>query len=465
MSHASAVFPGSPGLLGLLALVAALGACHAASDAPHAAEIAAIEQRPTFLAPGVVEGEVLSGWIAGFGDPALQELVREALATNADLEQAAARVDLFAALARRAGAELLPELDLALAAGRGDENVGLGEVTRLEGRFVASWEPDLWGRLSAEKRASELDLEAAREDYLFARHALAAQTARAWFLLAAAYMRQGIDAQSLEQRERVERITRARYDAGEATPLDVDVTVGQSANARQLLELSRGLTSVAVLGLETLLGRYPSGELADEPLLPEISAPPPVGLPSELLERRPDVEAAQRALAATFARVDEAEAARLPRLALTASGGRASDDLHDLLDPSNAIWNLGANLFAPLLDAGRRQADVEAARALRRAALAQYIAVARRAFFEVEGALTAEDALRRRAHELDEAVDRLARARASGEERYFQGETQLLDLDQIHIQLYQAQRDLVETRLALALQRVDLHLALGGSFE
>ncbi len=412
-------------------------------------------------------GAVVSGWIDTFDDERLSELVAEALARNADLETAAASVDLSRALAEKAGASLVPAVDFFAGAARSDLRPvpGIGELTRIELGLSASWEVDLWGRLSSIERAAAFDAEAAASDYQFARHALAAGVARGWFLAIAARERIAIDERSIAQRERVERITKNRFDAGEAPGGDVDIAGGQSAGARALRELDRGAERLALLALETLVGRYPSGELEAATVLPPLTEPPPVGLPSDLLERRPDIVAARLAVRAAYERVEAAEDARLPRLTLTASGGRANTELNNLLDPANTIWSLGAGLLAPLFDGGSLRADLDAARARRRAALASYLGVARAAFLDVESALTNEVALRARERELADAAERLARARERSEDRYVQGESTLLDLDQIHVQLYLAERELVQVRLELALARVALHLSLGGSFE
>ncbi len=406
-----------------------------------------------------------SGWIANFGDPRLTALVLEALRHSPDVEQAAARADLARAQVRRANAAFRPVLGAYAEAGRGDlVNPGT-EATRFEFGLRASWEPDVWGRLSNARRAAILDDESARADLIAASHSLAAATAQAWFSALAAKKRVEVDERSLVQRERVERITRAHYEAGEQPGGDVDVAHGQTEGARQLAHQSRGALRLSLLALESLLGRYPSGELEASGEWVALPPPPPLGLPSQMLERRPDVVAAERAVAAAFERVAGAEKASLPQITLTAEGGYANDELRHLTDPSNVIWDLAAGLLAPLYAGGRLRAEVESAQAQRRGALAIYLSVARNAFFEVESALTQEATLRERETALAAAALHLGRAALRAEERYVQGEATILELDQIHTQLYQSERELVAVRADFVLQRVALHLALGGSFE
>jgi NodT family efflux transporter outer membrane factor (OMF) lipoprotein len=449
--------------LGAAAALFAAG-CATQRESWQAREFDGIEVRERFASAEVeAAGDVAAGWITSFGDQQLDALVAEALAHNSDLELAAARAEFAGAQSRRASAELVPQVDVFADVGRGDN--GLVQATRIDFGLAASWEPDVWGRLSSFERAAEYDEQSAQADYVAARQSLAAATARAWFLAIAAKQRVDVDERSLEQRERVERITRAHYEAGDQPRADLDVATGQTEGARQLAEQSRGALRSSLLALETLVGRYPSGALEAAAALPQPSDPPPLGLPSQLLERRPDVVAAERAVAAAYERVAGADAARLPRITLTAAGGFANDELKGLTDASNVIWNLGAGLLAPLFDGGRLRADADAARAQRRAALANYVGVARNAFLEVETALTAETSLRAREVLLAAAAEHLGRARERSEERYVEGEATLLDLDQLHTQFYLAERELVAARLDLALQRVALHLSLGGSFE
>jgi len=192
---------------------------------------------------------------------------------------------------------------------------------------------------------------------------------------------------------------------------------------------------------------------------------PPVGIPSEVLERRPDVVAADRRVAAAFGRVGSAKAAKLPRIALTAGGGQASGDLSNLFDPANLVWNLGANLLGPLFDGGEREAQVRIAQAAEREALASWVKTAQRAFLEVETALANERVLRLREGELRDAEVRLLRARDAGEARYGTGEATILEVDQLHANHAAAAKTLLQVRQELFQQRINLHLALGGSFE
>jgi outer membrane protein TolC len=183
-----------------------------------------------------------------------------------------------------------------------------------------------------------------------------------------------------------------------------------------------------------------------------------VGLPSQLLERRPDLIAADRVVAAAFYGVESARAAQLPRVALSASLGT-------MLDPTEAIWSIGANLLAPVFTGGRLQGEVQIATAQQRQALSQYVSVALRAFREVESALSNEQVLAYRQVKLERADEMLRSASRIADDRYNAGILNILDLTQVRRQDFANRSQLLRVRAERLRQRLNLHLALGGSFD
>jgi outer membrane protein TolC len=188
-------------------------------------------------------------------------------------------------------------------------------------------------------------------------------------------------------------------------------------------------------------------------------------LPSELLERRPDVVAAERRVAAAFDRVEEAKAAQLPRISLTAGGSSVSSDLIVLKEHSNPVWGLGANLIAPLYQGGALRAQVEIRTAEQKLAVADYARVAQRAFGDVEEALSAESALRDREAILGENINDNQRALDLAQVQYKVGKIDLRVVSQRQLALYGARTSRLHVQTEQLAQRVNLHLALGGSFE
>jgi outer membrane protein TolC len=195
-----------------------------------------------------------------------------------------------------------------------------------------------------------------------------------------------------------------------------------------------------------------------------VPAPVPDGLPSELLERRPDLVAAERRVAASFHAVQEAKAARLPRFALTASGGRSSDDLLQLLGVGASFWKAGLDVFAPLFLGGALQARVRAATAEEEASLNLFGQAALRAFGEVESALGSETLLADQQRYLESVLAQDTEAARLGRTRYEVGATDLLHVLEMQARVLDSQFALVTIRNDRLANRIALHLALGGGF-
>jgi outer membrane protein, multidrug efflux system len=191
----------------------------------------------------------------------------------------------------------------------------------------------------------------------------------------------------------------------------------------------------------------------------------PVGMPSQLLERRPDVIAAERRVAAAFDRVGEAKAAQLPRISLTAGGSSVSSDLLVLQDTSNPIWSIGANLIAPLYRGGELRAQVEIRSAEQKQAVAEYARAGQRAFGEVENALAAEVALRDRDAILEATIRDSERALELAQIQYRVGTIDLRTVEQNQLAVYSARIARLRVQTEQLAQRVNLHLALGGGFD
>jgi outer membrane protein TolC len=221
----------------------------------------------------------------------------------------------------------------------------------------------------------------------------------------------------------------------------------------------------ALRALEALAGRYPAAALRVPAQLATLPGPVPAGMPSELLERRPDVVAAERRVAAAFYRVEEAKAARLPRISLTASVSSISSDLFVLKDRDNPVWSVGASLTAPLFLGGQLQAQVETRTAEQKQALAEYGRVGARAFGEVENALSTAFVLEDREVILRQAVAANARALELANVRFRVGSGDQRAVQQQSLALHAARTALLRVQAERLVQRVNLHLALGGSFE
>jgi NodT family efflux transporter outer membrane factor (OMF) lipoprotein len=404
----------------------------------------------------------VDNWLAGFNDPQLAEAVAEAIAHNADLRVGAARVEQAQLYAKLAGARLYPSIDL-LAKGGGKLS---GDGSGLQGGVLsASWELDLWGRVRYGRSAAAFDAASAAADFEFARQSLAALVAKNWFLATEASLQLEAARETIRASETLAGLAGDRFRVGAGDQAEVFTTRGSVGGYRDIarqLELGR---EQAIRGLEVLLGRYPAAAAALSPRLPALPGGIPAGLPSELLERRPDVVAAERRVAAAFHRIHEAKAARLPAISLTSSLSAISSSLFVLQDRDNPSWSAGGSLVAPIYRGGELKTRVEIRTAEQKQAVAAYAAVGLRAFSEVETALASEIAASEREQILAQALADNEQALTVLQSQFKVGSADLRAVSNRQLAVTSARSALIRVQADQRVQRVNLHLALGGSFE
>jgi NodT family efflux transporter outer membrane factor (OMF) lipoprotein len=417
---------------------------------------------PQWTAAGAGTGAVTDNWVTTFGDHQLTAAIMEAIANNPDLRVGAARVEQALLYAKLAGATLYPSVDLLA---RGGAKMS-GDNSGLKGALLSmTWELDLWGRVRYARAAAVADARSAEADFEFARQSMAAVVARSWFLATEAGLQAAVARNTIQGGEELVRLAQSRTQVGVGNDEDVYVAranVGTYRDTLRQIELSR---EQAIRALEILLGRYPAAAAAVTTQLPNQPPPVPSGLPSELLERRPDVVAAERRVAAAFNRIGEAKAARLPSIALTAGASAISSDLFVLQDHDNPVWNLGARLLMPIYKGGALKTQVEIRTAEQKQAVASYASVGLRAFGEVENALAAEFAARDREQILTQTLADNQRALEIVQNQYKVGSTDLRFVTQRQLALVSTQAALIRMQAEQRVQRVNVHLALGGSFE
>jgi NodT family efflux transporter outer membrane factor (OMF) lipoprotein len=289
-----------------------------------------------------------AGWVEEFKDPIFEETVKQALFYNNDLRAASFRLEAAQASARKAGADLVPAVDLNLGGGRS----GTGESSKgnMGASVDISWELDVWGRINSQKEAASQEFYATKADFIYARQSIAAQTAKAYFLAIEAGSQRDLAAKYATNYVKTLEISQAFYEEGKSSTEDVHLAKSDLSRAKEALDKTDNAHKQSLRSLEILLGKYPSAEFAVAKNLPKIPKHLPAGTPSELLERRPDIKAASNRIEAAFSRKKSAKAARLPRLALTSSLGTSSEALSELGNPTNIFWNVIGNLVAPIVD-------------------------------------------------------------------------------------------------------------------
>ena len=426
------------------------------------AEALPVELPGQWTAAGAGSGAIADNWLATFRDDQLSAAVAEAIAHNADLRVAAARVEQALLYARLAGAKLYPSVDL-LARGGGKMS---GDGSGLQGAVLSvTWELDLWGRVRYGRAAATADALSAQADFEFARQSIAATVVRSWFLATEAGLQAEVARGTIRDGDELIRLAESRSKVGVGNDEDIFVARATAATYRDNLRQIELAREQAIRALELLLGRYPAAAASVTPSLPGQPDAVPAGLPSELLERRPDVIAAERRVAAAFNRVHEAKAARLPTIALTTGVSSISSELFVLQDHNNPVWNVGAHLLAPIYKGGALKRQVEIRTAEQKQAIAAYAVIGLRAFGEVENALASEIAAREREQILAQAFADSQRALQIVQTQFKVGSTDLRFVSQRQLALNATQSALVRMQAEQRVQRVNLHLALGGSFE
>jgi len=407
-------------------------------------------------------------WWHLYNDPLLDELVDSALTGNTDVAQALARVDEARAVLRAANAAFIPELDLGANAGRQALNNATPTPRVVSGyafTLSTNYEIDFWGRLRRNSESAQyalLSSEYARDVVALS---VASSTTQAYFTLRALDALIAVTRETLRTFDDTVALTRRRAEGGVASDLDVRQAEAQRQLARvSLTDLVRQRAAV-MHQLQVLTARLdldiPAGDLRTLPVPVE----PPPGLPSALLERRPDVRQAEAALAAQNARIGVARAAMFPTISLTGDYGGSSASLGTLLAAPGRIWSIGFGLALPLFDAGRRAAATELEEARTREAVGAYQRATQSAFHEVQDALSnrrqyalAEEDARLRVEATD-AATRLA------QRRYESGYSAFLEVLIQQRALFDAQLAAVQNHQGLMLSTVDLMRALGGGWD
>jgi NodT family efflux transporter outer membrane factor (OMF) lipoprotein len=407
-------------------------------------------------------GAVTDNWLTTFNDAQLSAAVAQAIAANPDLRVGAARVEQAMLYAKLAGAKLYPSVDLL---GRTGLKLS-GDNSGLQGALLTmTWELDLWGRVRYGRAAATADAASAEADFAYARQSMAAAVAKSWFLATEAGLQAAMARETVGEGERLVSLAEDRARVGVGNDEDVYVARASLGTSRDLLREIELAREQAIRALELLMGTYPAAAAVVSPQLPGQPDAIPAGLPSELLERRPDVIAAERRVAAAFHRVHEAKAARLPTITLTSGVSVISSQLFELKEHDNPVWNLGVGLLAPIYKGGALKTQVDIRTVEQKQAVAGYASVGLRAFGEVETALSAENAAREREQILTQTLADARRAYEIVQTQFKVGSTDLRYVTQRQLALNATQSALIRMQAEQRVQRVNVHLALGGSFE
>ncbi len=417
----------------------------------------------------------LNNWWRVFDDPEIDRLVINVLQNNPDIRFAAARVLEVQSVFSQTRANQYPTLNLNFKTGRQK----IGGINPLTGSadakiydsyalsLPASFELDLWGRLARATESARAQLLSAEENRRTVIQTLIAESVDLYLSFESLERRIQVNKKSIDAYKKNLKLVKGRYRRGLSSVLDIRQASRSLAQAESLLPTLTTTLGTSRQSLAILQGQYPASNRLQEQPADYFKLPPPVpsGLPSELLNRRPDIITAEAGLHSASAQIGVAKASRFPRISLTATFGYASDELCNLLDPKSELWNIAADASQSLFDAGKLAAGQRAAEARYQQALSSYAKTVLQAFFEVESALlTRKEKIKQRKlliKYLDEAIATLDVAK----DRYKRGLVDyltILDAQQVR---YNAEQQLVDVEYELLSNYVSLCRALGGGWD
>ena len=405
-------------------------------------------------------------WWREFDDPALNELVSEALDNNFSLKQAWNRLAEARALIVQAEADLFPTLDVTASGDiRDQDNNNVDETTettQLEG--VARYEVDLWGRIESAVEATEFAERARRTDVRAAAISLSAEVARTWYQLVEQYAQLTVIEEQIRTNDQLYRILQNRYKFGRSRAADVLRQERLLVSTREQKSAVQSRIGVLENALAVLVGKPPQDTVnPHKERFPKIPSIPNTGLPGQLVNRRPDVRSAFFEMKQADRRVAEAVANQYPRLELTASASTTGGDEAELFN--NWLRTIAADLAIPLLDANDREAQVAQQKAVLARKLNEYGEAVLESFQEVEDALIQEQKQREQLRSTEKQLNLANRTVSLLRQQYINGTADFLDVIDSLRNEQRLERDLLSARRETVEFRIGLYRSLAGGFD
>ena len=410
-------------------------------------------------------------WWEVYADETLNELERQAGEANQSLKAAYARLTQAQAAAGISKADRIPRLDLNASASRQRSTAvfspsGAGQTyNQFSLPLALSYEIDLFGRVKRSVEAAEASAAGATADYRTLLLLLQSDLARSYFAIRSLDTEISLLQGTFELRKEAMKMVQSQFDHGLVAKLDLLRAEAELASTdAEAIGLQKQRSELENI-IAMLIGQPPSNfTLAAAPLTLVVPAVDP-GLPSSLLERRPDVAAAERQMAAASARIGVAKTAFFPAISLTGSAGFGSNQIENLFSLDNRSWGLGPAISLPIFDGGRNRAKLDSARAAYEEAIANYRQQVLIAFQEVEDGLNGLQILDQQAQALQRAVDAATQAWQISEKRYTAGLVSYLEVIDTQRTALQSERLLNQNRGQLMTSSVQLIKALGGSWQ
>jgi NodT family efflux transporter outer membrane factor (OMF) lipoprotein len=422
--------------------------------------------------------EELARWWTFFNDPILLSLEERAVQSNLDLQLAGARIRQARAALQGAQGGLGPTVDATgdyrrsrapVTSSRGGDTRSSGVVSsQYQAGFDAGWEIDIFGGVRRTIEASGADLQAAVEGRRDVVVTLTAEVARNYIDLRSFQQRIVIARKNLAVQEHSAKITRQRFEGGFVSGLDVANAEAQVASTISLIPALEASARQAIYSLGILLGLPPAAlmpELSPEAAIPIAPPPPPAGVPSDLLRRRPDIRRAEAQIHAETARIGVVTADLFPKISLSGSIGLQAADLDQWLTWGQRFWSFGPSVSWRVFDMGRTRAAIEQQEAVQEQSLIAYRQTVLEALQETENALIASVKEQERRQALGKAVSANRKAVGLATTLYTEGQTDFLSVLDAQRSLFLTEDSLVQSAGAVATDLVALFKALGGGWR
>jgi len=418
-------------------------------------------------------------WWKTFQDQQLTELIQRAISNNLDLKLAAARVEQARAARGVEKSALYPSVSSGLSASRTQQRIaavaGTGaagfrplELNNFQIGFDSSWELDIFGRIRNEVKAATNDLRSAQEDRRDVLVTLLGDLATTYADLRGFQLRLQIAQKNIQSQNDTVSLTQARATAGLATELDVTRAIAQLETTSAVVPSLQAAVASSIHRIGVLLGEEPGSlqnQLEASAPVPVVPPDVPVGLPSDLLKRRPDVRRADVEISAAAARIKVAKADYFPRFTLLGSAGRQATQLHELSLSMGNFFSVGPSITLPMFTGGRIKSNVDLQKARWTQAQVVYRSVVLTALEETEDALTNYASEQQRRDHLQAAVSRNQTAVQLSRERYRSGLADFLTVLDAERQLYSSEDSLAQSQIAVTTRLIALYKALGGGWE
>ncbi len=407
-------------------------------------------------------------WLDEFSSPELTALVEQALEQNPGIQGLVAGVEIAEQQTWLSFSSFWPKINAAFKASRNQRNNASG--FRVSSRRINNvgfsldflWEIDLWYKLGNELEASEYDKTASVADLQAAKLSLAANICKTWFDAIVARQQIELSEKTIHNYQNALDIIERGYDRGLYKALDVRLARNNLLQAQGKKETFLNLLDEKTRQLEALLGRYPSASLKLPDQLPTVNKTLPNNVPSSLLQRRPDIIAAEQRFFASDQRMLKARKNMLPTIQISGNGGTSTQKLREVLNPDFLVWNIAGNLTQPIFHGFQLFAERSQAEARVKQAAADYAQVVLQAVQEVETTMAADKWLRHQEKLLEQETTESNAAMRLAENDYIIGMTDIITLLEAQRRAFTSESNLLEIRKQRLQNRVNLYLALGG---